>query len=334
VDTRRKITEPAAALSTLPNSGPNILVVRLGSMGDIIHTLPAVATLKHNFPGSHLSWAIDPKWAVLLEGNPFVDGVIGIDRKSAGSLWKAWRELRGKKFGFAVDFQSLIKSAIAASLARPDRIFGFHQAQARERLAALFYSKRIRTHSAHMVDRNLELAAAAGASSTLYAFPLPPGIAEGRLPEGRFVLACPLGGWTAKQWPMEYYDALARRLNDEVGIPLVLSGPPQAASLFAAAPHAWPHLSGMPGLIYATRQATAVVGIDSGPLHMAAALDKPGVAIYGPSDPGRTGPYGNTMKLLRSPRASISYKRHSEISSLMREISPDAVFEALKDRLC
>jgi ADP-heptose:LPS heptosyltransferase len=170
-------------------SNPRILVVRIGSMGDVIHALPACATLKHSFPGSTLTWVIHPRWAQLLEANPFVDDIIRLDRRKAGSLADAWRALRHSRYDFAVDFQGLIQSALVASVARPDRIFGFHQSQLREKLAALFYSSRVRSTAVHVVDRNLELAAAAGASTILLQFPLPAGIPEGDLPEGGFVLA-------------------------------------------------------------------------------------------------------------------------------------------------
>src|SRR5512137_1748615 len=98
-------------------------------MGDVIHALPAVATLKHSFPGLQLTWVIDPKWACLLEGNPFVDDVILLDRRSLSGIRQAWKALRSCRFRFAVDFQGLIKSAITASAARPERIYGFHQSQ-------------------------------------------------------------------------------------------------------------------------------------------------------------------------------------------------------------
>src|ERR1700680_2610010 len=103
-----------------PASG-RILVVRLGALGDIVHTLPAVASLKHSFAGWHLTWAVEPKWAPLLEGNPFIP-----------SLRESFGLLRAGHYDFAVDFQGLIKSALAASCARPERIFGFHQTQVRE----------------------------------------------------------------------------------------------------------------------------------------------------------------------------------------------------------
>jgi len=310
-------------------AGPHILVVRISSMGDIIHCLPAAATLKHSFPGSVLDWVVAPCWAVLLEGNPFVDRLIPFERRSTRSWLEAWRQLRKARFDFAVDLQGLVQSAFLASLARADRIFGFHQSQVREKLAALFYSTKVRASAAHIVDRNLELAAAAGASSLLRTFPLPEGSAEGDLPSGDFVLASPLAGWAGKQWPLEFYPALARRLREELGIPLVLSAPPQAAP----SPDLQLYPCSVAGLIHATRRSLAVVGIDSGPLHLAAALGKPGVAIFGPTDPARNGPYGATFTVLRSPRALTSYKRRAEIEASMREISPDAVFEALRTRI-
>lgn len=314
-----------------PDSG--VLVVRMGSMGDVIHTLPAVATLKHSISGSHVSWVIDPQWACLLAGNPFVDRVVLMDRHSMAGIKSAWRELRARRYALAVDFQGLFKSALVASVARPDRIVGFHQSQTREPLAALFYSKRVRTGAAHIVDRNLELAAASGASSIVCTFPLPEGNPEGNLPGGDFVLASPLAGWPGKQWPLENYTALARRLHDELNLSLVLNGPPRSASVLEQVSGAKVHLSSVPGLIHATRRALAVLGIDSGPMHLAAALEKPGVAVFGPTDPARNGPYGKSFTVLRSARAVTTYKRRQEIDASMREISPDAVFEALKDSI-
>src|SRR5579863_2714800 len=100
------------------NPSVRILVVRLGAMGDILHTLPAVASLKHSFPGSHVTWAIAPHWAPLLEGNVFIDRRILIERGGIAELLRSRRELRRETFDFAVDFQGLIQSALAASAAR------------------------------------------------------------------------------------------------------------------------------------------------------------------------------------------------------------------------
>lgn len=314
-------------------SGPHILVVRLGAMGDIIHTLPAVASLKHSFPRCRLTWAVEPKWVELLEGNPFLDAVAPIGRRRISEFFAAWKLLRGLQADIAIDFQGLIKSATVAAMARPDQIYGFHRSQLRERAAALFYSTYVTAHSAHVVDKNLELAGAAGAANVLRAFPLPPGRPEGDLPRGEFVLANPLAGWGSKQWPLENYARLARLIQEELGMMLVLNSAPQARPILESVDGAWPHCSGIAGLICATRAASAVIGLDSGPLHLAAALGKPGVGIFGPTDPARNGPYGDSITVLRDAQANTTYKRNTQVDDSMSSISVEAVFEALRARL-
>ena len=305
-----------------------ILVIRLGALGDIIHTFPAVASLKHSYPGSRLTWIVEPKWAPLLEGNPFVDRVELLHRDSAAGLLRTWRALRAEPYDLAIDFQGLIKSALVASAAQPERIFGFPHTQVRERSAALFYSNKVASRAVHVVERNLDLAAGAGASTVVRTFPLPPGRPEGDLPQGGFVLSSPLAGWASKQWPIEHYGALAARLRRDLGLPLVLNVPPGA--VLPRVDGAVVHVSGLGGLIYATRRAAAVIGVDSGPLHIAAALGKPGVAIFGPTDPARNGPCGSSLKILRSPSAVTTYKRATSVSGSMWNIAPDDVFEALR----
>ena len=308
-------------------------MVRLGAMGDIIHTLPAVASLKHSFPGSHLSWAIEAKWTALLEGNPFVDRVAVVHRGSPSRILESCRGLCAERYDFAVDFQGLIKSALLATVARPDRIFGFHRSQVRERPAALFYSTQIQSASAHKVEQNLDLAAAAGAVSLLRTFALPAGTPNASLPDGDFILANPLAGWRSKQWPLEFYSTLAAQLRREFGIPLVVNGSPDSTATLAQITGAIVNTTDLGGLIDATRRATAVVGVDSGPLHLAAGLGKPGVAIFGPTDPARNGPYGDSFTTLRSPEAVTTYKRGSMLDASMRAVSPEEVFTALKGHL-
>src|SRR5713101_17896 len=207
-------------------AGFRILVVRLSSMGDVIHALPAVASLKHSFPRCQLNWVIRPRWMPLIEGNPFVDQVIPLDR-SLRAMATTLGKLREERFDLAVDFQGLVQSALVAAAVRPDRIVGFDRSSARERLAALFYSTGVPTRAAHAVDRNLDLVAGAGASSLLRTFSLPEGTPEGRVPEGKFILASPLAGWGSKQWPLELYEELAALLD----VPLVVNGPPAAAPM-------------------------------------------------------------------------------------------------------
>jgi heptosyltransferase-1 len=309
-------------------SGSRILVVRLGAMGDIIHALPAVASLKQAFPGSTLVWAVESKWRYLLRDNPSVDEVVEVDRHNFRAVYTLWRRLREKRFDIAVDFQGLIKSALVASFGRPDKIYGYDRSSAREKLACLFYSGVVKPSAVHVVDRNLQLAATAGASSLLKLFPLPAGEPQGELPSTPFVLANPLAGWESKQWPIEYYSDLAARLQRELDLQLVVNG---ADTIHVHG--AWPHASGISGVVHATRRALAVVGVDSGPMHLAAALGRPGVAIFGPTDPARNGPYGDSITVLRAPDATTTYKRGTNIDPSMRAITPERVMHALKQRL-
>ena len=168
------------------------------------------------------------------------------------------------------------------------------------------------------------MAAGSGATAIARSFFIPEGRPEGKLPSGDFVLANPLAGWASKQWPLDMYLDLARRLD----LPLVLNVP---QLIDAAGVHV--HVSGIEGLIHATRRAAAVIGVDSGPLHLAAALGKPGVAIFGPTDPARNGPYGGSMTILRAPDAETTYKRNAEVASSMRSVTVDNVLSALSNAL-
>ncbi|MGH9674496.1 MAG: glycosyltransferase family 9 protein, partial [Bryobacteraceae bacterium] len=192
-----------------------------------------------------------------------------------------------------------------------------------------FYSHLTSSRADHVVDQNLDLAAEAGATSRVITFPLPEGREEPGLPEGPFVLASPLAGWGGKQWPLAHFHTLARLLRRDPGVNLVLAGPPQeqyrlGPDYYACTPA---------GLIHATRRASAVVGLDSGPLHVAAALGRPGVAIYGPTDPKRNGPYGDTFTVLRAPGAATTYRRGAEPAESMRQVSAEQVHEALQARI-
>src|SRR5215472_8622966 len=232
-----------------------ILVIRLSSMGDVIHTLPAAASLKHSFPHSLLSWIVRERWAPLLQDNPFVDHIVPVEG-GFGGIARVLPALRRERFDLVVDFQGLIQSALVAAAVRSQKKVGLHRSQARESLASLFYSTTVLAREAHRVERNLELAAAAGAANLLRVFPLPDGEPEGDLPEGRFVLACPFAGWGAKQWSLDYFAEVARGLD----IPLVMNGPPSSAAALART-GAHVHSSGIAGLIYATRRASAVIGL-------------------------------------------------------------------------
>jgi len=309
-----------------------ILVVRLGAMGDIIHALPAAVSLRGSGE-ARLTWAVKPQFRPLLEGGGAADEIVEIRRESPRALLEALRALRRSRFDAAVDFQGLVQSALLARLSAARRVWGFSRERLREPAAALFYDERVPTRAAHIVDMNLDLALAAGARERRTGFPLPPGRPEGELPRGRFVLASPFAGWGSKQWPLEYYLELGRLLESESGTPLVLNVSPAQAEALAGRSGIRVHVSSIEGLIDATRKAAAVVGVDSGPMHLAAALDKPGVAIYGPTDPARNGPYSPRIRVLRAAGARTCWRRLPAPDESMRAIAPGRVLEALREVL-
>ncbi|MBV8569037.1 MAG: glycosyltransferase family 9 protein [Acidobacteriaceae bacterium] len=309
-----------------------ILVIRLGAMGDIIHALPAVATLKRSFPRRKVVWLVAGRWVPLLEGNPYIDELAVFERKGLGSLRDSWRRLRAIRPGLAIDFQGLVQSALAGWIAGPEALMGFDRSIAREPLASHFYTHRIPVAGPHRVERNMQLVRAAGADEVCWDCWLPEGKAEGSLPARDFVLASPFAGWNSKQWPLELYEALAERLLAE-GLELVVNVPAERARELVPFPGLRVHSSSLAGLIHATRRAVAVIGVDSGPLHLAAALGKPGVALFGPTDPAQTGPFHSRMAVLRSPEVETSYRRESGIHASMREISVEDVAAALRSSL-
>ncbi len=314
----------------LPHELKSILIVRLGAMGDIIHALPGAASLKHSFPGARITWVVEPQWVSLLEGNGFVDRIVVFRRREPRTWGDTRRELRAERYDLAVDFQGLIKSALVAHMAGPERIAGYGSRIVREWPAGLFYSTRVPSGAAHVVDQALDLAAGAGANHLVRAFPLPAGRAEGNLPDGPFALASPLAGWVSKQWPLEHWARLAAMLQEKLGLPLVLNGAP---GTLPRIPGTVAHESSVAGLIDATRRAAIVIGVDSGPLHLAAALSKPGVAIFGPTDPARNGPYGGDFQVFRMPGAFTTHRRGTEIDDSMRAITPEQVFAAVAARV-
>ena len=306
----------------------SILGVRLGAMGDILHALPAIASLKKSFPEKRIIWVVARKWIELLDGNPNIDELVPFDRQNIGALGKTWRRLRAIRPEIAIDFQGLIQSALVGRSARPKLYIGLASSLAREPLAALFYTRRIAAEGPHRVERNLQLAAAAGAALLTEESWLPPGRPEGELPAGPFILASPLAGWGSKQWPLACYEELGKRLRAQ-GLEFVANVPVGREREIGTLAHVRVHSSSISGLIDATRRAAGIVGVDSGPMHLAAALGKPGVALFGPTDPARNGPFRSRMTVLRAPEARTTYKRRAELDDSMKEISAERVAEGL-----
>ena len=300
-------------------------------MGDILHTMPAVQRLRDAWPKVEITWILEPKWMPLLHGSGLADHLLPLDRRSLLSVWIAAKWLRRWQPDLAIDFQGLIKSALTALVSGASRRIGFIDTQLREREAGVFYTEAFAAQSPHVVARNLELVASLGFTKSDKILQGPTGFPEGNLPPGDFVLAAPYAGWKSKQWPIERYIEIGKRLEQSFGYKLVLNVMP--ANVTPASEFLWRHESGMDGLIHATRRARAVLGLDSGPLHLAALLGKPGVAMFGPTDPARNGPHGSTIRVLRSYGAITTYKRGTELDPSMLQLDVDRVWNHLAEVL-
>jgi heptosyltransferase I len=351
------VSEPATA----PASFQRLLIVRLGAMGDIIHTLPAVAALRAAFPDCKLGWIVEERWAELLctltasrsgplsPERPLVSNIHTVNTKewrhsmASPQTWKqigaAAREVRSEQYEVAIDFQGAIRSALIARLAHPNIIYGF--GQPREIPARRFYTDPVTARGTHIVEQNLSLAEEVAGR----ALPTPPAIfprdeaaeqeCNRRLdnpPVGRFALLNPGAGWGAKRWPAERYGRVARELATDGLKPFINFGPAEedlARSVREASKGAAEIIKcSITQLIALTRHASLFIGGDTGPMHLAAALNIPVVAIFGPTDPARNGPFGTTSTVLRSPASQTSHKRRSRPDEGLLDITEHQVLAA------
>jgi heptosyltransferase I len=324
------------------------LLVRLGSLGDIVHALPASAALRDTFPGVRIDWVVDRKWMRLLEGNPDLTEVIPFDRNNVGGIAGAIRKLREVKYTCAIDFQALYKSALISFASGAPQRVGFRSSYAREGFAALLYTDRLNPRGAHKVEHNLTLAEHAGARKAAPRFPLAihaqdeEHIARELSEHGlnEYFVLNPGGGWRSKCWPAERYGELHRRLADRYGWRGVVAfGPGEeriARSVIEAARKAPPVALalGLGPLLALLWRAKFVVSADTGPLHLAAALRTPIIGLYGPTDPARNGPYSADNVVVRNLRISeTTYGRSASYSPAMLSITVDQVLEAVERRL-
>jgi heptosyltransferase-1 len=347
-----------------------LLIVRLSAMGDVIHTLPAVHVLRDAFPQAHIGWLIEERWSELLCApgasrrgprsalRPLVDEVHTVNLKAWGrspfslsTLQRAatvWNDVRGARYRLAVDLQGAMRSALLARFSRARVVYG--AAEPRESPASLWYTRKVIARGRHVVEQNLSVAQAVFERELASRppdiscdFPRDPQAEERivhRLAElgiGNFAVLNPGAGWGAKRWPAERYGEVARKLAEQ-GVQSILNYGPGEEELVRAAEVA----SGgtakamtctISELIALTRRARLFIGGDTGPLHLAAALQVPVVAIFGPTDPARNGPYGARSIVLRSPESITSHARRAAADEGLLSIGCEAVLAAASNLL-
>lgn len=327
------------------------LVVRLGSLGDIVHTLPAVHALRETFPSAQIDWLVESKWRALLAGNSDVNDIIPLNRSTWRGVATCVAELRRRKYDCAIDFQGLYKSAVLARLSGAPRRIGFEREFLRERGAALFYTERVTPAAPHVVDHNLAIAQRLGAAKGKTYFPLSISEEAARAVQiqldaqkvKKYFVLSPGGGWMSKCWPAEQYGHLHRRLMSLPAFAgwrgVVNFGPgerklAEAVRLVAGEPEPLLLATDLPQLMALLQRAEFFVGGDSGPLHLAVALGTPVVGLYGPTDPARNGPYSPADIVVRNARPEeTTYKRHDSPAPSMRSITVDQVVAAVLQRL-
>src|ERR1700722_5634414 len=326
------------------------LVVRLTALGDILHTVPAVAALRAAHAGAKIDWVVDRKWAPVLEGSLAINEVIPFDRHSAWGVIECVQRLRENQYKCAIDFQGLYKSSVLAALSGAARRIGFDRAWAREEGAAMLYTEHVIPTGRHVAELNYSLAERAGAArpvSPEYPLRVPAGGAasvRARMHDigvnGDYIVVGPGGGWGAKCWPAERFGEFCREFEKKHDMPMiVIYGPgekPLAEEVLRAAGPARPAVvaTTIEELMGLLAHARCVVAADSGPLHLAAALGTRVVGLFGPTDPARNGPFVPGAVIVHKARAEeISYKRRSDYSPAMLWITAEDVMAATNEAL-
>jgi heptosyltransferase-1 len=357
-----------------------LLVVRLGAMGDILHALPAVTALRLAHPAWTIDWVVEPAWCSLLTAD--CDVVHPGSPRTSLRPWgenrglspaqplvdrlhlaptKAWRYhplrtqtrhqisalrqvLRESPYDAVLDFQGALRSAAVARMTGCRRRIG--ESRPREWAARWCYTERIATRGVHVIEQDIELAAAVAGDHLTAVQPLLPidTVAEAwcdQLLESAAsqpaVLLNPGAGWGAKRWPVERYAAVAATLAHR-GLRILLNAGPGEELLAAmirdqSGGLAEPVTCSVSQLIALTRRVALVIAGDTGPLHLACALGRPVIGIYGPTDPARNGPFGTRSRVLRNPDSRRDHSRRAEPEAGLLTIEPEAVIHAADELL-
>jgi lipopolysaccharide heptosyltransferase I len=333
------------------------LIVRLSSIGDIVHALPAAAALAQTFPAAEIDWVVEKRHALLLAGNPHLRRVMTLDtlgwrkRLASPAAWNEMRRgiesLRETPYEAAIDFQGLWKSAVVAWLSGAKKRIGFASPDLREPSAGVLYSQTTsRPRQVHVVKENLALVESLGAHAQQWQFPLPRNHQDDTYIEiqlaafngGPFLIVNPGGGWRTKCWSPENYALLIREWAAAHTERIVVTGAPSEepviqeilTSAGTISAHYFP--TTLIQFIALARRARLFVGGDTGPLHLAAAMGTPIVGIFGPTDPVRNGPLAPDDITL-SNGGPINYTRRNDTADYLAGISVKSVMTAMEARL-
>jgi lipopolysaccharide heptosyltransferase I len=326
----------------LPDDISRILVVKPSSLGDIVHSLPFLNALRDRFKGAEIHWVVARGLEGLLEGHPMIDRLWIINKdqwrrisraaKTAGELKKLFSDLKREKFDLVVDLQGLLRSSLMTLATRAKFRVGFKEAREG---STLFYTHRVRgRRDIHAVDRYMRVAASLGCEASNIRFPL---LVEPCTPGfDKYAVMAPGARWRTKMWPPERFGKLASLLpvksvvigstsDEEVSDIVVRNSEGKAISLSGRT-----NFKELAGLI---RNARFIVCNDTGPMHIAAALNVPAFAVFGPTNPARTGPYGNIHTIIREDLdCAPCYRRMCDDLRCMDGVTADKVFNIIREK--
>jgi heptosyltransferase-1 len=325
------------------------LLVRLGSLGDVIHAIPAAAALRARYPGARIDWLVDPRYASVLQLVEGLDAAIPIDtRAGTGVLLRTIRQLRRVKYDAAVDLQGLLKSAVLARAAGAREVIGLRREHLREPIARVFYSETPDPgEDPHVVRKNLMLMRSLGVTDLRITFPLrlprtvtSDTIAAGFGPEG-YALINPGAAWPNKRWPPQRFGAVAAEIRERIGVrSLVIWGPGEEgmAAIVVGASRGAADVApptNIVDLFAISRRAKLMIAGDTGPLHIAAAVGTPLVALFGPTFAERNGPWSAAdVTISRASRCSCHYERKCRLlQPCIDDIAVDEVVAAAEYRV-
>jgi heptosyltransferase I len=327
-------------------------------MGDILHALPAVTALRLAHPAWEIDWVVEPRWKALLtarEGasrgpeQPIVDRLHfaptkdwrhhPLSIKTTHDINALRVQLKSVPYNAVIDLQGGLRSAVVGKMAGCQRFIG--EAAPREAPARWLFTERVVTHGSHVIEQDIELASAVAGDPLTHVAPMLPVDPAAEAWCDKFLASSgtrplaiinPGAGWGAKQWPVERYAFIARGLSVRGFRVLVNAGPgeEQMADVIVkgTAGASIPLATSLEQLIALTRRASLFVAGDTGPLHLACALGRPVIGIYGPTDPSRNGPYGTRFRVLRSPLSKRDHTRHPEPEAGLLTIQPEEVLRA------
>jgi len=339
-----------------------VLFVKLGAIGDIIHTLPALAAVRAAMLDAEISWVAEERSAEILRGNQMIDHLIEVNTRSIrsqktvddllGEIKKQAGELRSHRYDIALDFQGLLKSAMIAKLSRAKRRFGFARKALREPASRVFLTDTVEIpERTHVIEKNLLLASSAlgvEIDRSRISFPIHTDESHSREADeiaaranGKFAVLNPAGGWVTKLWHAEKYGQLADRLWEEKGLASIVATGPNENELAAVVMansksdrtiSVQPSLKGFFELI---KRAEVYVGGDTGPTHLAIAAGTPVVGIFGPTEWWRNGsPNADDICVERLDiDCRVDCHRRTCSKWICMDIDVETVFNAVEKRI-